>query len=150
MSFRYFEDFKTGETIELGSRSVNEREIVDFATQFDPQPFHIDRAAADQSIFKGLIASGWHSCGLLMRLMVDGLLGQSSSMGSPGVDEIQWLLPVRPGDTLSARYKVVDTKASQSKPDRGVVFCECEMTNQKGQVVLRMRSKGMFGRRPAA
>ena len=149
MSFRYFEDFKAGETIELGSRTVNETEIVDFARQFDPQPFHIDRDAAAKSIFKGLIASGWHSCGLLMRLMVDGLLGESSSMGSPGVDEIQWLLPVRPDDVLSARYKVVDTKASKSKPDRGVVFCECELTNAKGQVVMRMRSKGMFGRRPA-
>lgn len=149
MTFRYFDDFKAGETIELGQRAVTEAEVVDFARQFDPQPFHIDEAAAKKSIFGGLIASGWHSCGLLMRLMVDSILAESSSMGSPGVDEIQWLLPVRPGDTLSGRYKVLQTKPSQSKPDRGVVFCECELTNQKGEVVLRMRSKGLFGRRPA-
>lgn len=148
MSFRYFEDFQVGEVIELGTRSVSEKEIVDFATQFDPQSFHIDREAAAKSNFGGLIASGWHTCSLLMRLMVDGVLRESASIASPGVDEIRWLVPVRPGDHLSARYEVIDVKASTGKPDRGVVFCATEMVNDRGQTVMTMRSKGIFGRRP--
>lgn len=149
MSYRYFEDFRVGETIELGSRSVSEAEIVDFATQFDPQFFHMDRDAARDSIFGGLIASGWHSCGVLMRLMVDAVLRESSSLGSPGVDEIRWVLPLRPGDTVSARYEVLDTRASVSKPDRGVVSCRCTLTNQNGEITLTMHSKGLFRCRPA-
>ncbi|MGQ0621074.1 MAG: MaoC family dehydratase [Panacagrimonas sp.] len=148
MSFRYFEDFHVGEVIELGTCSVSEKEIIEFATQFDPQSFHIDREAAAKSNFGGLIASGWHSCSLLMRLMVDSLIKESASMGSPGIDEIRWLLPVRPGDRLSARYRVTDVKPSTSKPDRGVVFCATELVNGEGQTVMTMRSKGIFGRRP--
>jgi acyl dehydratase len=149
MSFRYFEDFQAGDVIELGSCSIGEKEIIEFARQFDPQPFHLSHEAGAQSHFGGLVASGWHSCGLLMRLMVDGMLKESASMGSPGVDEIRWLVPVRPGDRLSGRYRVVGVKASVSKPDRGVVSCECGLINAQGQVVLLMRSKGLFGRRPA-
>lgn len=148
MSFRYFEDFAVGEMIELGSRSISEQEIIDFGQQFDPQSFHVDRDAAKSSIFGGLIASGWHSCALLMRLMVDGMIKDSSSMGSPGIDEIRWIIPVRPGDTLTARYKVLEIKPSTSKPDRGVIFCECELENAQGQIVMTMRSRGLFGRRP--
>lgn len=148
MSYRYFEDFAVGEVIQLGICSVDEGEIIDFAQRYDPQTFHIDPEAARQSIFGGLIASGWHSCGMLMRLMVDSLLRESSSLGSPGIDEIRWLLPVRPGDTLTARYKVVDAKPSSSKPDRGVIFCACELENGHGQIVMTMRSRSMFGRRP--
>lgn len=149
MSFRYFEDFTPGEIIALGSRKVTESEIVDFARQFDPQPFHLDREAGAKSIFGGLIASGWHSCSLLMRLMVDGLLHEASSMGSPGIDEIRWLLPVRPDDVLTGSYRVLAVKPSTSKPDRGVVSTESTLTNAAGQLVLVVRSKGMFGRRPA-
>lgn len=148
MSYRYFEDFQMGEVFELGTRSVSEAEIIAFATEFDPQGFHIDREAAAKSNFGGLIASGWHSCAMLMRLMVDGIIKESSSMGSPGVDEIRWLLPVRPGDQLSGRYKVIDLKPSASKPDLGVVFCECSLVNGLGQTVMTMRSRGLFGRRP--
>lgn len=148
MSFRYFEDFAVGEVIQLGTRSVGEEEIIEFAERYDPQSFHIDRAAAKESIFGGLIASGWHSCAMLMRLMVDAVIRDSSSMGSPGIDEIRWILPVRPGDTLTARYKVVDIKPSSSKPDRGVIFCECELENAQGQIVMTMKSRGLFGRRP--
>lgn len=149
MSFRYFEDFTPGEIIALGSRKVTESEIVDFARQFDPQPFHLDREAGAKSIFGGLVASGWHSCSLLMRLMVDGLLHETSSMGSPGIDEIRWLLPVRPDDVLTGSYRVLAVKPSVSKPDRGVVSTESTLTNAAGQLVLVVRSKGMFGRRPA-
>lgn len=148
MSFRYFEDFAVGEVIQLGTRSVGEEEIIEFAERYDPQSFHIDREAAKESIFGGLIASGWHSCAMLMRLMVDAVIRDSSSMGSPGIDEIRWILPVRPGDTLTARYKVVDVKPSSSKPDRGVIFCECELENAQGQIVMTMKSRGLFGRRP--
>ncbi len=148
MTFRYFEDFEIGEVIELGSCTVSESEVLEFANKFDPQSFHVDKEAAEKSIFGGLIASGWHTCSLMMRLMVDGLLKQTASLGSPGIDEIRWLLPVRPGDELHARYKVLELIPSKSKPDRGVVSCECEMTNQNGERVVFMRSKGMFGRKP--
>jgi acyl dehydratase len=98
----YFEDFEVGKVFDMGTRTVTEDEIVAFATQFDPQPFHVDSEAAAQSLYGGIIASGWHTCGLIMRLMVDGMLRDSSSMGSPGIDEIRWLKPVRGGDTSAA------------------------------------------------
>lgn len=143
----YFEDFHAGQIVELGSYQINEEEIIAFARQFDPQPFHLDAEAAKQSIFGGLVASGWHTCSLLMRMLVNGLLLRSASLGSPGVDEIRWLKPVRPGDTLSMRMKIIETLASQSKPDRGVLRSEYEASNQHGEVVMRMKTLGMFGRR---
>ena len=149
MSTLYFEDFHAGQVIELGTHTVGEDEIIAFAQQFDPQPFHIDAEAAKDSIFGGLVASGWHTCSLLMRVLVKGLLLRSSSLGSPGVDEIRWLKPVRPGDTLSMRMSIVETIPSTSKPDRGVLRSEYEARNQHGEVVMRMKTLGMFGRRPA-
>lgn len=143
----YLEDFAVGQTLELGSRGVTREEIIDFAKQFDPQPFHVDEDAARQSIFGGLIASGWHTTSLLMRLMVDGLLSHSSSMGSPGIDQIRWLLPVRPGDTLSARATVQKVTPSSSKPDRGVMHSLYEVRNQKGELVMTMQGMGLFKRR---
>ncbi|MGB0955189.1 MAG: MaoC family dehydratase [Panacagrimonas sp.] len=148
MNFRYFEDFTVGEVIELGCISTTEQEIIEFAEQFDPQYFHLDKEKAKASMFGGLVASGWHGCGLLMRLMVDGMAKHSSSMGSPGVDEIRWLKPVRPDDPLTGTYQVLDVKPSRSKPDRGVVFCECTLKDGDGETVLLMRSKAIFGRRP--
>lgn len=150
MSKLYFEDFHAGQVIELGSYTVGEAEIIAFAKQFDPQPFHIDHEAAKDSIFGGLVASGWHTCSLLMKVLVSGLLIRSQSLGSPGVDEVRWIKPVRPGDTLSTRMKIVECIPSTSKPDRGVLRSECETFNQHGEVVLRMKTLGMFGRRPAA
>jgi acyl dehydratase len=144
----YFEDFYPGQEIALGSRSVSEAEIIGFASQFDPQPFHVDHDAAAASIFKGVIASGWHTCSMMMRLVVDTLMSESSSMGSPGVDAIRWPLPVRAGDTLSVSYLTVKVKASASKPDRGVVWSKWTATNQHGQVVCTIEGMGMFGRRP--
>ncbi|MEB0139116.1 MULTISPECIES: MaoC family dehydratase [unclassified Undibacterium] len=144
----YFEDFIPGNVIELGQRQVSEAEIIDFAKQFDPQSFHIDKQAAQASIFGDVIASGWHTCSMIMRLVVDGFLGDSSSMGSPGIDEIRWILPVRPGDTLSVSAATLSCKASSSKPDRGVVHTMWKAVNQHGQLVCTITGMGMFGRRP--
>jgi acyl dehydratase len=145
----YFEDFYEGQEIDLGTRSVSEDEIVAFAAQFDPQPFHVDRAAAAASIYGGVIASGWHTCALMMRMVVDGLMARSSSMGSPGLDGVRWLAPVRAGDTLRVRYRTVKVKASNSKPDRGVVWSKWVATNQHGEDVCTVEGMGMFARRPA-
>lgn len=145
----YFEDFFPGQEIALGSRSVSEEEIIAFATQFDPQPFHVDREGAAASIFNGVIASGWHTCAMMMRLVVDNLVSASSSMGSPGLDAVRWPLPVRAGDTLNVRYLTVKVKASESRSDRGVVWSKWTATNQHGQVVCTIEGMGMFGRRPA-
>ena len=142
---RYFEDFTPGLVFELGSVTVTDDEIVDFATRFDPQPFHIDAAAAADSIYGGLIASGWHSCSMLMRLMVDGLIGDSASLGSPGMDEVRWPAPVRPGDTLTGTATVLAARRSESKPDRGIVTLSNEMRNQDGVVVVSMRGTGFYG-----
>ena len=146
----YFEDFYPGQEIDLGSRSVTEEEIIAFATQFDPQPFHVDKEAAAKSIYGGVIASGWHTCSMMMRMVVDGLMVDASSMGSPGLDGIRWLLPVRAGDTLNVRYVTTEVKASASKPDRGVVWSKWVATNQRGEEVCTVAGMGMMGRRPAA
>lgn len=147
--FDYFENIDPGAVFDLGSRMVSEEEILAFAREFDPQPFHIDPDAAAQSIFGGIIASGWHTCSLTMRLMVDNFLSRAASLGSPGVEQIRWLRPVRPGDTISARIVVLEARASQSKPDRGAVRMRTEVTNQRGELVMSMESTGLIGRRPA-
>lgn len=146
---RYFEDFKTGDVFELGSRSVTKEEILDFARQFDPQPFHIDEERAKDSIYGGLIASGWHTASMAMRLLADEILVDAAGMGSPGLDELRWPKPVRPGDTLSARMEVLSSRASESKPDRGVVNSRIEVSNQKGETVLTWKAIGMYRRRGA-
>jgi acyl dehydratase len=145
----YFEDFYAGQEIDLGTRTVSEDEIIAFARQFDPQPFHVDREAAAKSIYGGVIASGWHTCSMMMRMVVDGLMCEASSMGSPGLDGVRWLLPVRAGDTLRVRYLTKEVKASASKPDRGVVWSKWVATNQRGEDVCTIEGMGMFGRRPA-
>ena len=144
----YFETIEPGDVLELGRRTVTEAEILAFAHEFDPQPFHIDAEAAAQSIFGGLIASGWHTCALTMRLMVDGYLSRAASLGSPGGEQIRWLRPVRPGDTITARIVVLEVRASQSKPDRGAVRMRTEVTNQAGEMVMTMESTGLIERRP--
>ncbi len=146
----YLDDYQPGQVIELGSRKLSREEIVDFARQFDPQPFHVDEAAARESIYGGIIASGWHTVGTLMRLMVDGYLSKVASMGSPGVDQIRWLQPVRPGDTLTARGVVTLVKRSTSKPDRGVVAVEYEVFNQGGERVMTMQGMTLMKTRPQA
>ena len=149
MDKRYLEDFHTGETIDLGTCTISRDEILEFARRYDPQPFHIDEEAARRSIYGGLIASGWHTTALLMRLMVDGMVAGAQSMGSPGVDEIRWLTPVRPGDTLAARAVVLDVVTSRSKSDRGHLRTRYEMFNQNGDKVMTMISLGIFRRLPS-
>ena len=144
-----FEDFEPGQVYELGSKVVSEDEIVAFARQFDPQPFHLDTEAAKDSVFGGLIASGWHTGAMWMRLYVDSLLDGSAAMGSPGIEELRWLAPVRPGDTLTGRLTVLETTPSATRPDRGTVRIRGEMLNQDGVTVMAMTSRGHFGRRPA-
>lgn len=144
----YFEDFEVGKTIDVGSRVVTEEEIIDFATKFDPQPFHVDKQAGERSIYGGIIASGWHTCGMIMRLMVDGFLHDAASLGSPGVDEIRWLKPVRPGDTLSVSMTALEMRPSASKPDRGVIVTLWEAKNQHGELVATIKGMGLFLRRP--
>lgn len=147
MHNRYFEDFHPGQELELGSCQVDEAEVIAFATRYDPQPFHVDPEAAGASMFGGVIASGWHTCSMMMRLVVDNLFAQAASLGSPGVDKIRWIAPVRPGDTLAVRYRTVRVKPSSSRSDRGVVWSEWEARNQHGELVCTLEGMGMFKRR---
>lgn len=150
-SFKIFwEDFHVGDVKVMGSHTVTEAEILDFARQFDPQRFHVDKAQAEKTIYKGLIASGWHTCGLVFRMACDGFLLESSSMGSPGLDNVRWLKPVRPGDTLRTRIEILETRPMASKPDLGMVKVRWEGLNQRDEVVVSMENWGMFGRRTSA
>jgi acyl dehydratase len=145
---RYFEDFHEGQEFELGEKTVTREEILAFAREFDPQPFHVDERAAAASPFGGLVASGWHTAAMWMRLYVDAILARSSSIGSPGVEEIRWLRPVRPGDRLTGRARILWAKPSDTNPARGTIFAESELSNQDGEVVMRLRARGLFARRP--
>lgn len=138
MKERYFEDYVVGTTAEYGPVKVDEAEVVEFAQRFDPQPFHVDRAAAAAGPFGGLIASGWHTCALMMRLLAEHYLSPASSLASPGIDELRWLAPVRPGDRLMLRTTVEEAQLSRSKPDRGIVRTRIEMVGRDGEVVLRL------------
>lgn len=150
-NFRYwFEDLPAGRVLELGRRRISRDEIVAFAREYDPQPFHVDQDAAARSPYGGLIASGWQTCGIGMRLLCDGFVRDAASLGSPGVDQIRWLKPVRPDDELALRMTVLEANVSRSKPDRGVVRSRWEMTNQDGELVLTLEGVGMYRRRPVA
>ena len=142
---RYFEDFRVGERIELGSVTVTEEEIIDFARQFDPQPFHISPEQAKHSFYGGLIASGWHTVSLLMRLMVDAMINDTISFGSPGVDEVRWLKPVRPDDTLQACLTILETIPSKSRADLGILKSKSEVCNQFGEHALTLNGVPFFG-----
>ena len=150
MGKRYFEDFHIGDVFDLGSIQVTQEEIIAFARQFDPQPFHLDPERAKDSIFHGLAASGWHTGALFMRLLVDGLLRETISIGSPGIDELRWRNPVRPGDRLRACLTVTESIPSRSRPSMGVVRSACEMFNQKDDVVLTFSGIHLFGRKPSS
>ena len=143
----YWEDFKTGERKSIGSVVVDKNEVIEFASRYDPQPFHVDQAAAEKSIYGGLIASGWHTCAMVMRLMCDSYLLESASLGSPGIENVRWLRPVRPGDTLTAFRTIEETRVSASRPDRGIVNSLWEVENQKGELVLTMSGIQFFLRR---
>lgn len=137
---RWFEDYRPGLVLEFGAIAVDEAEVVDFARRFDPQPFHVDAEAAARGAYGGLIASGWHTGSMMMRMLVEHYLSPVSSLGSPGLDELRWLAPVRPGDTLCVRLTIVEARRSRSKPDRGLVRAVIEVLNQRREVVMTMKA----------
>lgn len=146
-----YEDLEVGKRYVIGSHTFGREEVVQFAEQFDPQPFHLSEAAGEASMFGGLVASGWHTCSIMMGMLVRNFLKDSTSMGSPGVDEIRWLKPTRVGDTLTMTNTVVSKRVSQSKPDRGIVETLWEGHNQHGELIVTVRSKALFGlRHPGA
>lgn len=147
MELKHLDDFETGQVIDIGTARLDLEEIIEFASRFDPQPFHIDGAAARESPYGGIIASGWHTCSLFMRMMVDTLLSKTASLGSPGVDQIRWLRPVRPGDELHGRLTVLEVKPSRSKPDMGAVRTQSEMVDSEGRIVMTMESWLLVRRR---
>ena len=143
----YFEDFAPGQTYDLGSLTVSRDEIVEFASEFDPQPFHLDEEAGKASLLGGLAASGWHTASLVMRLLATTLLNRTAGRGSPGISDLKWRRPVFPGDTLCAVARVMETKALRSKPDLGIVTVEVTATNQEGNTVLTWMNPILFARR---
>ena len=145
----YFEDLAPGTVLEFGDAEMTAEAIIEFARQFDPQPFHIDPEAAKTSLFGGLCASGWHTASVMMRLWVDNYLSSEASLGSPGVDEVRWHRPVFPGDRLSCRVEVLSATPSRSKPFMGTVRSKCQVLNQNGEVVMSLNGIGFFRRKPA-
>jgi acyl dehydratase len=143
----YWEDLQVGSVRDLGTVTPTVEEIRDFASRFDPQPFHLDEEAGRRSVFGGLCASGWHTCSMAMRLTVDNFLSESSSMGSPGLENVRWMKPVYPGDTLSLKHRVIESRPLNSRPEIGLVRSVWEMHNQHGEQVLHMEGYGMFRRR---
>jgi acyl dehydratase len=146
----YYEDLAATLSDNVGSRSISSEEIVRFAREYDPQPFHVDEEAARRSPYGGLIASGWMTCSVVMRMMCDAYLLEAASLGSPGIDNVKWLKPVRPGDVISVVRKTLEARKSASKPDRGIIRSLWEVTNQHGEMVMTMEGLGIFGCRPAA
>jgi acyl dehydratase len=143
----YFEDFTPGQIIEHGPRLITREEIVAFAAQYDPQPMHLDEDSGRNSLLGGLGASGWHSCGIMMRMIYDAFLHDSASMGAGGVDEVQWLRPIRPGDLLTLRGIVLESRVSRSRPEMGIVQVRYELYNAYGESVLMMLTPQMLYRR---
>ncbi len=144
---RYWEDFAVGDATEVGPVTVSAAEIIEFASRYDPQPFHLDEEAAKASPFGGLIASGWHTTALFMGMFVRAVLLDSASLGSPGVEEIRWTAPVRPGDTLAGRSTITEVRPSSTSARRGTVFTTNEVFNQDGVLVLTLKARGFFARR---
>lgn len=145
----YWEDFPAGQVREFGALVVTREDVLAFARSYDPQPLHLEDAAAEASLFGRLAASGWHTCAMAMRMMCDGYLLESASLGSPGIDNLRWLKPVYPGDTLGIRFTVLEARPMASRPEVGLIKSNSEVKNQHGEVVLSMQGWGMFRRRPA-
>ncbi|MGM4931981.1 MaoC family dehydratase [Tardiphaga sp. 37S4] len=146
-----FEDFKPGHFGTFGPRHITRDEIIAYAKEYDPQPMHLDEVAASASMLKGLSGSGWHMCSLMMRMIYDGFLHKTASMGSPGVDQMRWLAPFRPGDDLTLDVEVVEARASQSRPTLGIVKFKFSTRNAKGQTISEMITPIMIGvREPAS
>ena len=146
----YWEDFTVGSVREFGATPVSREAVIEFARQFDPQPFHLDDAAAEASLFGRLSASGWHTCAMAMRMMCDDYLLDAASLGSPGIEQLKWLKPVYPGDTLGMRLTVLESRLMSSRPQVGLVRSRWEVLNQQHALVLSMEGWGMFRRRPTA
>src|SRR6202048_4606275 len=144
-----FEDFPPGHFGTFGPRHVSREEIIAFAAEFDPQPMHLDEEAASRSMLKGLSGSGWHLCSLMMRMMVDGFVGRSASLGSPGVNEVRWLAPMRPGDDLTPDIELTEARVSRSRPETGIVTFKGVIRNAAGQALCEMVSPILMGRRAA-
>ena len=149
MTERYFEDYAEGAVFTVGAMRVSEAEIVDFARKYDPQPMHTDPEAAARGYFGGLIASGWHTGAMMMRLFADNFLSPASSVASPGLDELRWLKPVRPSDVLSLRVTILEARRSRSRPEQGVVRSFVEVLNQQGEPVMSLRPISLIRCRPA-
>jgi acyl dehydratase len=145
---RYWDDYKIGQKYPLGSVSFTEQEIMEFARQFDPQSFHVDREAAARSMFGGIIASGWHVASKMMRLFVDNYVDHRTALGSPGLDELRWLRPVRGGDTLTGTVEITQKTPSKSRPHMGIVQEQWTVVNQKGETVMTTKGMNMVRRRP--
>ncbi|HXI36496.1 MAG TPA: MaoC family dehydratase [Burkholderiales bacterium] len=144
----WWEDFKVGDVSEMGTHTFSEEEIVSFGRQYDPQPFHVDKAAAERGPYGGLIASGWQVCAVGMRLVDETFMNDTESYGSPGIEKVRWLKPVRPGDTVRYRMTVVESRASNSRPKVGLVKHLWEAFNQSDELVLTLEGWAFFGRRP--
>lgn len=144
----YWEDFPVGKVSEFGRMTVSAEEIIEFAGKFDPQPFHLSEEGGKNSLFGGLCASGWHTCAMAMRMMCDGYILESASLGSPGLENIRWLKPVRPGDTLHVRSVVLEARPMDSKPHVGLLRVRTEVLNQNNEEVMQMEGYGMYRRRP--
>ncbi len=140
----YFEDYRAGDVYESGETVVDAAEIVEFARRWDPQEMHLDPERAAQGEFGGLIASGWHTAAMMMRLFADEILPKKASIASPGIDELRWLAPVRPGDRLHLKVTVLETRRSRSKPDRGLVRCFVEVINQRGETVMSLKPMNLL------
>ena len=147
---RYFEDYKHGAVYEYGYVTVTEADILDFARAFDPQPIHTDPEFAARGPFGGLIASGWHTAGIFMRLFADHYLSRVASLASPGIDELRWPAPLRPGDSVRMRVTTVETRRSRSKPDRGLVRSQVELITQDDETVLTLTAMNLLRARNAA
>lgn len=142
-----YEDLEVGKAYPVGSHTFTREEIVHFAEQFDPQPFHLSEAGGEASMFCGLVASGWHTCSVMMGLLVRHFLRDSTSMGSPGIDDIRWIKPTRVGDTITMTNTVLSKRVSASKPDRGIVETRWDGVNQHGETIVTVHSKALFGLR---
>ena len=147
-NMKYLDDFEEGYSKTVGAYEVTEEELLTFARAYDPQPIHTDKKFAEASPFGSLITSGWHTCAISMRLLVDNFLQDVAAIASPGVDEIRWMKPVRPGDTLRMRWTILEVRRSRSKPDRGFIRARSEMINQHDEVVMSHIGMSMIYRRP--
>lgn len=147
MSDIYFEDLNEGEIRELGSYTVRRDEMIEFAQQYDPQQIHTDEASAQESIFGGIIASGWYTAGICMQLLVEGFLNNTASMGAQGLEELSWPTPVRPGDTITIENEILETRPSESRDDRGYVRNQTRGYNQDGEKVISWTATNIIARR---